>query len=262
MGFAGYQGFSKGVFTPSKQNLIILFVTRIKQESLTQYKDFISGGMLFWQGEAKGGTDKRIADAGRNGESIHLFYREIHHTPFEYMGQVVLLHPPKQNTDGPSDFVFKLIHDQSVVDDLETCRDQIDTLVETEKEQVIAARRGQGRFREALLNFWERKCAVTEVDHPSVLTASHIKPWRLATNPERTDCYNGLLLLPQYDRLFDRGLITFDKNGSVQISKAFPENLWKKTGISPQAKLTRIDSDHRTYLEFHREKIFVEQVVD
>lgn len=71
------------------------------------------------------------------------------------------------------------------------------------------------------MGVWGGRCAVTGVDVPPLLTASHIKPWRAATNPERLDPYNGLLLLPQYDRLFDRGLITFADDGRMQVSEAF-----------------------------------------
>ena len=40
-----------------------------------------------------------------------------------------------------------------------------------------------------------------------ILIASHIKPWRVSNNNERLDVYNGLLLLPNLDKLFDKGYI-------------------------------------------------------
>jgi putative restriction endonuclease len=49
-GLWGYQSFhaiSKGVVTPSNTNSIIFFVTKDKQEALTQYNDYIDGDMLF-----------------------------------------------------------------------------------------------------------------------------------------------------------------------------------------------------------------------
>jgi len=52
---------------------------------------------------------------------------------------------------------------------------------------VRRARLGQGRFREGLMGVWGGRCAVTGVDLPPLLTASHIKPWRAASNPERLD---------------------------------------------------------------------------
>ena len=158
---------------------------------------------------------------------------------------------------GPSDFVFDLVNDQSLQDDLERFDKEGNAPLGTDREQIVQARLGQGRFRENLMDYWERTCAITDVNHPVVLTASHIKPWRLASNSERVDPYNGLLLLTQYDRLFDRGLITFSPNGVIQISKAFPEVLWDKTGICPDARLKKLDKEHQAYLDFHRAKVFV-----
>jgi len=37
------------------------------------------------------------------------------------------------------------------------------------------------------MGVWGGRCAVTGVDLPPLLTASHIKPWRAASNPERLD---------------------------------------------------------------------------
>ena len=88
----------------------------------------------------------------------------------------------------------------------------------TEKEAIIKARIGQGKFRENLLKRWQC-CAVTGCQEIIVLRASHIKPWRYCTNEERIDIENGLLLLPNIDALFDVGLISFDDQGSMLFSK-------------------------------------------
>jgi putative restriction endonuclease len=259
-GYNGHEGFSKGVFTPAGRNLIILFVTRIKQKSLTQYKDSVTGGMLFWQDEKTGRSNERIVNAAGNGDEIHLFFREIHHTPFEYKGGVSLLRPPTRQPDGSSSFVFRILHDQSEVDDIERSKGQLAQLPETEREQVVKSRLGQGKFRERLIAYWDGRCAVTGVDHPTLLTASHIKPWRISSNSERLNPSNGLLLIPQYDRLFDRGLVTFDRDGAIMISKGFPEELWSRSGISPAARLVRTDGETRDFLDFHKSKVFVSQV--
>jgi len=37
------------------------------------------------------------------------------------------------------------------------------------------------------MGVWGGRCAVTGVDLPPLPTASHIKPWRAASNPERLD---------------------------------------------------------------------------
>src|SRR5688572_27752801 len=199
-GFAGHEAISKGVFCPKGGGQIILFVTRIKQKSFEQFNDYISGEYLFWEGESKHGNDSRIVNARARGEMIHLFYREIHHTPFECKGPIELVEY-QLLTGRPSKFVFRLLRDQSPRDDLLTHQGELSVLSETERESVIKARIGQGIFRKQLLEMWEG-CAVTGVKLPQVLRASHIKPWRDSSNSERTNRYNGLLLLPQYDVLF------------------------------------------------------------
>ena len=55
----------------------------------------------------------------------------------------------------------------------------------------------------------EDACRVTGVAEPRHLKASHIKPWRDATDIERLNGANGLLLSPHIDHLFDEGYITF-----------------------------------------------------
>ena len=77
---------------------------------------------------------------------------------------------------------------------------------ETEKAQIILARRGQGLFKRNVRRL-ERACRVTKVDRLEHLRASHIKPWRRATNDQRLDGENGLLLTPSIDHLFDRGFV-------------------------------------------------------
>ncbi|MCC6242249.1 MAG: HNH endonuclease, partial [Gemmatimonadaceae bacterium] len=205
-GYAGYQAFARGVFTPQGARTIVLFVTREKQQGLTAYLDALVGDHLTWEGEKKHQSDARIARAAESGESIHLFFRDVHHTPFRYHGQVLLTQFTSQR-EGPSRFEFQLLHDLSAFDDLSVHESELAPLAETEREQVTKARVGQGQFRERLLSLW-RGCAVTGVARPDLVRASHIKPWRMSNNEERLDPSNGLLLLPQYDHLFDAGFIS------------------------------------------------------
>lgn len=64
----------------------------------------------------------------------------------------------------------------------------------------------------------ERQCRVTSVDNSAHLRASHCKPWRDSNNEERLDGENGLLLTPSIDHLFDRGFISFQREGGLIIS--------------------------------------------
>ena len=254
-GFRGYEAISRGVFCPRGGGQIILFVTRIKQDSLEQYNDYISGEYLFWEGEKGHGNDQRIADSTKSGEEIHLFYREIHHSAFEYKGLVTVTgvgFVPNR----PTKFVFHLNHDQSAQDDITTHQSEIKSLPETERQSIIKARIGQGIFRQQLLEMWEG-CAVTDVRLPNVLRASHIKPWRFSTNAERLNPYNGLLLLPQYDQLFDKGLISFDDRGGIVTSPVLENIEPAKIGINPNDRLRSLSTPHQGFLEYHRAEVFV-----
>jgi predicted restriction endonuclease len=173
------------------------------------------------------------------------------------MGRVILLNAIRR-TDAPSQFVFRLEHDQGAADDLKRFSEEIDAIADvTEREEVRKARLGQGRFRERLLGLWGSRCAVTGVELPSVLTAAHIKPWRCANNAERLDPHNGLLILPQYDRLFDRGFISFADDGAVLLSPALPRDKFDLLGVREDARLTRVALAHTPFLAFHRERVFI-----
>lgn len=92
----------------------------------------------------------------------------------------------------------------------------------TEREALVQARIGQGRFRSELVSLWGKGeiCALTRIDAPEMLTASHIKPWRNSDDTERLDPCNGLLLVAHVDRAFDRNLLSFreERDGTFAIS--------------------------------------------
>lgn len=87
----------------------------------------------------------------------------------------------------------------------------------TEKKELVKIRIGQGAFRKYLLAV-HTSCELCNVNNPLLLIASHIKPWKDCHSEERLDRDNGLLLCPNHDSLFDKGLITFDGVGQIIIS--------------------------------------------
>ena len=95
-------------------------------------------------------------------------------------------------------------------------------LTATERDALVSARIGQGAFRTAVLARWEGRCAVTGCGTLEAIRASHIKPWRLATNEERLDPENGLPLVATLDALFDAGLIAFASDGAMVVSERLP----------------------------------------
>jgi putative restriction endonuclease len=124
------------------------------------------------------------------------------------------------------------------------------TLPQTTKTALIEARIGQGQFRSNLLEYWGGRCAVTGLTLASILRASHIKPWRDSNNIERLAVHNGLLLSPAYDALFDQGLISFDKNGAVRLSKRLSLRDMAALHLDRSAKLSKIAPDHVSYLTY------------
>jgi hypothetical protein len=132
---------------------------------------------------------------------------------------------------------------------------------ETTREQLVLARRGQGRFRENVSRI-ETRCRVTGVNRPEHLIASHCKPWRDSDNSERLDGENGLMLTPSIDHLFDRGFISFDNNGDLLVSRVAHEFSLKKMGVPIEVKFNvgTFSEGQRQYLDFHRESVFLRAV--
>ncbi|WP_300411370.1 HNH endonuclease [uncultured Alcanivorax sp.] len=123
------------------------------------------------------------------------------------------------------------------------------TLSETERSTLRTTRLGHGKFREGLVGYW-RGCAITQYPDVRLLIASHIKPWREADNKERLDPYNGLLLVPNLDKVFDRQLISFDRGGRILISSHLEDP--GKLGIHKDM-VVKLDDSHQQYLNHHRE---------
>lgn len=257
----GYQSFhalSKGVITPAGTKFIIFFVTKEKQEALTQYNDYIDGNMLFWEGEEKHSSDRRVFEAGKNGDEIHLFYREVHHTPFVYFGKILLTDYQLREND-PSEFVFRIEALSTEIDAFKEVREhsaEYKTLAITEQEQIVVSRLGQGNFRRNVIRLWG-SCSVTGLQTVSLLRASHIKPWKNSDNNERLTPYNGLLLIPDYDFLFDRGYITFKNSGKVVVSQRMSPFARKVFDVRDDLELRKVFSESKEYLEFHRSEVFV-----
>lgn len=126
------------------------------------------------------------------------------------------------------------------------------TISDTQKARLVNTRIGQGRFREDLIKYW-RGCAVTGYSATQFLVASHIKPWRSSSDEERLDKYNGILLLPNLDKVFDLGYITFEEEGSIRISKHLeqPETL----GLKPELTI-RLSEPHQHFMTYHRTDVF------
>ena len=134
----------------------------------------------------------------------------------------------------------------------ERCIQNNPQLAQTEKESLIKSRMGQGIFRSRLITYW-KGCSVTLCQTFPLLLASHIKPWRKADNFQRLDVYNGLLLTPNLDKLFDLGYISFNEKGKIICSDFLPLEDRKILGIDDGLRLRHVEEQHIAYLKYHRE---------
>lgn len=132
----------------------------------------------------------------------------------------------------------------------------------TEVERSRKERIGQDVFRRTLLSYWGEACAVTDVQHPALLRASHIIPWaECETDEERLNVYNGLLLAANLDAAFDAGLISFADSGAIIVAHQFEPDC-QAAGIDLSMRLKRISKEHHPRLKYHRTNIFKESVYE
>jgi len=153
-------------------------------------------------------------------------------------------------------------------DDLDAWEGKLEQLVVadgsipvTDRQALVRARKGQGIFRDRVAQL-EKGCRITGVENFAHLVASHCKPWRDATNDERLDGENGLLLTPSIDHLFDRGFISFENSGRLIISPIAHQQSLQRMGIrvDEPVNVGSFTNGQKRYLEFHRDAILLQSV--
>lgn len=127
----------------------------------------------------------------------------------------------------------------------------------TDTQAVRQARDGQGKYRDQLLEQC-RFCPITKIADERLLIASHIKPWAASTDSEKIDPYNGYILSPLYDKLFDRGFITFTESRHVILSDFLSPLTWKQIGLKNNTFIQSLPMDDKRaeYLKFHHKSVF------
>lgn len=131
------------------------------------------------------------------------------------------------------------------------------TDVEEARKSLRTVREGQQKYREKLLEQCPY-CPFTMISDERLLIASHIKPWVASSDEEKIDPDNGFILSPLYDKLFDKGFITFTKTRHVVISNYIAPFQWKKIGLKGGEFLQGLPMNEKRieYLEFHHEAVF------
>jgi hypothetical protein len=155
----------------------------------------------------------------------------------DYKNDIVLYNSPKEKKQ---------------LDDIET------SMISARKKQILAnARIGQGEYREKLLEECSF-CPFTMVNDERLLIASHIKPWVDSNDDEKIDPKNGFTFTPTYDKLFDKGFISFDDNKNMLVSPWLSPMNQKRLDIYSGKKIDKLplDSKRANYLKYHREHVF------
>ncbi|MFM8472467.1 MAG: HNH endonuclease [Candidatus Kapaibacterium sp.] len=129
------------------------------------------------------------------------------------------------------------------------------------KEYLRKSRPGQAGFRFALMEAYDRKCAVTGENILPVLEAAHIQP---VSSEGVNTVDNGLLLRSDMHKLFDQGLITVTPDYTIRISSKIAElyvngkvyKRWDKERMTvvPTDELSRPD---RLRLQWHNDAVFI-----
>jgi len=123
------------------------------------------------------------------------------------------------------------------------------------KDNLIRARKGQGKYRSDLLEQCPF-CPITLISDDRLLIASHIKPWVKSDGIEKIDPKNGFMFTPTYDFLFDRGYISFSNDQKIIVSPWLSKMTCSKLSISNDKKYSMLPVNGReNYLEYHRNNI-------
>lgn len=150
--------------------------------------------------------------------------------------------------------------------DLELWEHHIESIIEsdprvrdTDREALIVARRGQGLFKQRVMQIEER-CRITGVTNPIHLRASHCKPWRDSNNEERLNGENGLLLTPTMDHLFDRGFISFEDSGLLIVSPVAHAPSINRMGVVTDrvVNVGTFTGGQKHFLEYHRDSVLLQ----
>ncbi|MCQ2303570.1 MAG: HNH endonuclease [Bacteroidales bacterium] len=116
-------------------------------------------------------------------------------------------------------------------------------------------RKKQLQYREELFNEYHY-CPFTHIDEFRLLIASHIKPYAVSNKKEQSDPNNGIMLSPLYDKLFDKGFISFDEQGNLLISDWLSPQNRNRIVFNYSLEDLRLNDERKKYLEYHRENVF------
>lgn len=127
---------------------------------------------------------------------------------------------------------------------------------ETEKQALVKIRLGHSKLRDEVIKN-KYKCEICGLSYNKLLVVSHIKPWSKSNDSEKLDFENILLLCSMHDALFDKGLISFDDNGKILISRELGEEEKALVNINEDSCIDINSQKQKDYLKYHRKNIFI-----
>ena len=127
----------------------------------------------------------------------------------------------------------------------------------------VKTRVNQSVFRQMVLANYSVKCAITSIDIPELLLASHIMPWSI-NEEHRLNPENGICLSALSDKAYDKGIIGITPNYEVIFStslKSKKETSFYKNNFAPIENLKISEPlkylPKKEFLEFHLDTIFL-----
>ncbi|MDI9312671.1 MAG: HNH endonuclease signature motif containing protein [Limnohabitans sp.] len=152
-----------------------------------------------------------------------------------------------------ADYFGEAEHPYTIEKEQEQIEETIDDKLE--RTQLYRARIGQGEYRKNLLALCPF-CPITLVSEDRLLIASHIKPWVASNDIEKIDPLNGFMLTPTFDRLFDRGFLSFTNDKKTILSPFLSNMTYSKLGISDNKIISHLPiAGREEYMEYHRTEV-------
>ena len=222
------------------------------------------------------GKNKLILNSSKKESEkvIHIFEAIVEEKSYQYLGIFHLIREPfyrhsfGEDEKRRKEIVFPLgrknkyavVESNEFIDSIEeeTIINEINAdnnLPSTSRKALVDARKGQGKYKENL-NKVEKKCRFTGVTDSTYLIASHIKPWKNSNNQERLDGNNGLLLAPNFDKLFDKGFISIEDNGNLIISDHLSDEVFNLWELNKFKNIGEFNTEQKQYLKYHRRYVF------
>jgi putative restriction endonuclease len=130
----------------------------------------------------------------------------------------------------------------------------VSTPQKLKRQGLNVVRSGQSRFRNAVLDVYGRRCAISGESTEEIIEAAHIQPY---AGPQSDHLQNGIALRTDLHRLFDAGLLTIDSDSKIKISDFVKSAHY----LAFDGQLVRLPEDEHhkpssEALEFHRLRVF------